>query len=117
MINNPFNNTHLNSTFLKRENQIEVAVPMPSLEIMEILEKNSSKICTCIYLYVKSSFPKTQSMNLALALQAHFLGCGMALIAFWKGAHLVHFISNSCDYFRNPAYWHFFLMDCLAPLS
>ena len=44
-----------------------------------------------IYIYMKSFsniyselFPKTQSMNLALALPSHFFG--LALIAFWKRA-------------------------------
>ena len=41
-----------------------------------VLEKSSSLICTYTRIYIsvlESSLPKTQSLNLALALQADFL--------------------------------------------
>ena len=56
-----------------------------------VLKKSSLSICIYIYIYIhtyiKSFFSKIQSVNLSLALQAHF---------FWNGAYRDLEKSSSC---------------------
>ena len=60
-----------------------LAMPTNTMFIDDVLEKSFSHmyICICIYIFMKSAYPKHDS-NLALALQTQFFG--LALSTFWK---------------------------------
>ena len=59
-----------------------------------------------IYTYVKSSLPKTQSLNLALALQAHFLGWRLTRF----GKELFIYVGAVCS---NMARWVYIYLSVL----